>query len=140
MLVSSRPNLVEASGAPTPRNRGYSRPPDGRWEEGSLLSSFPDTFQALTGHTENITLLDSSCVLLAEGPTCPVQIFRYGEHTWAAQFHAEMDPASMQIRMNFYMDYGYFHKEDYDAIVATLPTVDTTYSNGLLASFVRYCQ
>ncbi|WP_297185639.1 glutamine amidotransferase [uncultured Corynebacterium sp.] len=111
-------------------------------EEGKkdpLLESFPETFQALTGHTENITYLDPSCTLLAQSPTCPVQIFRYGKHTWATQFHAEMDPTSMRIRMNFYMDYGYFHKEDYDSIVATLPSVDTTYSNGLLASFVRYC-
>ncbi|WOT03289.1 glutamine amidotransferase [Corynebacterium pyruviciproducens] len=112
-------------------------------EEGKkdpLFSGFPEGFQALTGHTENITDLNPVCTLLATGPTCPVQIFRYGEHTWACQFHAEMNPDSMEARMRFYIDYGYFHREDFDKIVATLPSVDTTYSNGVLRSFVRYCE
>lgn len=108
-------------------------------ESDPLLAGFPADFTALTGHTENPEILPDSLELLATGPTCPVQMVRYGEHVWATQFHAEMDAAAMRTRMDFFYDYGYFPLTEYDTIVAALPSVDVRWSNELLNRFVAYC-
>lgn len=104
-----------------------------------LLETFPATFTALTGHTENVETVSDELVVLATGESCPVQLVRYGDHVWASQFHTEMDAQAMKTRMDFYFDYGYFSPEDYDEIVAGLPEIDTTWSNELLERFVQHC-
>ncbi|PRQ12096.1 glutamine amidotransferase [Corynebacterium sp. 13CS0277] len=104
-----------------------------------LLRDLPHEFPALTGHTENIVIPALECEVLATAPSCPTQMVRYGDHTWACQFHADMDPQAMKTRMDFYRDYGYFNAKDYDDIVATLPEVDTRAANQILANFVRFC-
>lgn len=73
-----------------------------------LFGGLPARFTALTGHTENVTALGPGAALLATGPTCPIQAARYGSHVWACQFHAEMDPEAMAIRMSFFSGHGYF--------------------------------
>lgn len=108
-------------------------------ENDPLVAGLPEEFTALTGHTENAEPLPAKLELLASGPTCPVQIVRYGDHVWATQFHAEMDHAAMKARMDFFYDYGYFPAAEYDAIVASLPSVDTTHANELLRRFTAYC-
>lgn len=105
-----------------------------------LTAGIPAEFTSLTGHTENVVIPGFECEVLATAISCPVQMVRYGAHTWSCQFHADMDPAAMKARMDFYMDYGYFDKKEYATIVAGLPSVDTTYSNKLLANFVEYCR
>ncbi len=105
----------------------------------ALLEGFPDSFWALTGHTENPELLPGDLVVLASGPSCPVQVARWGDHVWAAQFHAEMDAAAMKVRMDFFYDYGYFPLTEYDTIVAMLPGVDVRWANELLRRFVAFC-
>lgn len=104
-----------------------------------LCAGLPDTFTSLTGHTESIERHGEDLTVLATGPSCPVQFFRFGEHVWATQFHADMDAEAMRDRMDFYYDYGYFSPDDYHTIVASLPSIDTTWSNRLLANFIRYC-
>ncbi|AKK08825.1 glutamine amidotransferase [Corynebacterium testudinoris] len=104
-----------------------------------LTQGLPQTFTSLTGHTENVEEVGPGVVTLATGPTCPVQFIRFGDHVWATQFHSDMDAVAMKARMDFFYDYGYFSPEDYDAIVATLPEIDTTWSNRLVENFVRYC-
>lgn len=101
------------------------------------------TFTALTGHTENPEKLPDGVdklVLLASGPTCPVQMVRYRDHVWATQFHAEMDADAMRTRMDFYYDYGYFPAEEYARIVADLPNHDVNRANALLRNFARLCR
>lgn len=104
-----------------------------------LTRGLPERFTSLTGHTENVTAVGPGAVVLATGPTCPVQMVRFNDSTWACQFHADMDAAAMKARMDFYFDYGYFSPQDYDGIVAHLPSVDTTWSNQLLRTFVLRC-
>ncbi|QGU07446.1 glutamine amidotransferase [Corynebacterium occultum] len=104
-----------------------------------LSANLPERFTSLTGHTENIERPGRGAVVLATGPSCPVQMIRTNEWTWACQFHADMDAAAMKDRMDFYFDYGYFSPEDYAAIVAHLPSVDTTWSRQVLRNFVTYC-
>lgn len=67
-------------------------------------------------------------------------MIRANETTWACQFHAEMDAQAMKTRMDFYKDYGYFSPEDYDTIVSSLPSIDTTYSNRVLRNFIEVCE
>lgn len=108
----------------------------------ALARHLPQEFTSLTGHTEAVESLpvDSDDVtVLADGPTCPVQLLRVGDSTWASQFHAEMDAVAMKNRMDFFYDYGYFSPEDYLDIVNSLPEIDTTWSNELITIFVRYC-
>ncbi|STC70477.1 glutamine amidotransferase [Corynebacterium pilosum] len=107
--------------------------------EDILLQGFPDEFTSLTGHTENAETPSSALEVLATGPSCPVQLVRYGDRVWASQFHAEMDAQAMKTRMDFYYDYGYFSPADYDTIVAGLPAVDTTWANLILRRFVETC-
>lgn len=104
-----------------------------------LTRNLPDEFTVLTGHTENVTALGANATLLATGPTCPVQLFRANETTWASQFHAEMDAAAMEARMRFYFDYGYFKPDEFDRIVASLQLINTHYARQILRNFVAYC-
>ncbi|SER48914.1 glutamine amidotransferase [Corynebacterium cystitidis] len=105
----------------------------------ALLNGFPEEFSSLTGHTENAESPSEVLEVLATGPTCPVQLVRYRDRVWASQFHAEMDAQAMKTRMDFYFDYGYFSPDDYDQIVAGLPSVDTTWANRILRRFVEAC-
>lgn len=68
-----------------------------------------------------------------------MQAYRLGTHTWATQFHAEMDPLGMATRMGFYRNHGYFDDADFDDIVTELQAVDTTWSNAVLRGFVDMC-
>lgn len=104
-----------------------------------LTRDLPPRFTSLTGHTENVSEVGLGATVLATGPTCPVQMVRVNQTTWACQFHADMDAVGMKNRMDFYFDYGYFSPQDYEAIIAGLPSVDTTWSNQLLRNFATLC-
>ena len=104
-----------------------------------LTHDLPDTFTSFTGHTENVITAASSHRVLATGPTCPVQMVRANNSTWAVQFHADMDALAMKSRMDFYANYGYFSPEDYDQIISGLPSVDAIYANRVLRNFVEVC-
>lgn len=108
-------------------------------EQDPITKDLPASFTSLTGHTENVVRVPENITVLAQGPTCPIQMVRGNASTWACQFHAEMDAEGMHHRMDFYYDYGYFPIAEYDAIVAQLPSIDTTYSNKVLQNFVAYC-
>lgn len=112
--------------------------PEGR--EDDLLAGCPDEFIALTGHTESVDKLPERAVLLATGPTCPVQMFRLDSTTWACQFHAEMDSAGMIARMGFYRTHGYFDPEEFDAIAQRITGADTSHAQRVLRNFVELCR
>ena len=104
----------------------------------SLLGAAPQTFTALTGHTEAPEEVPAELAVLATGPGGMTQMVRYGDHVWATQFHAEMNADAMRTRMDFYHDYGYFAPEDYARIVADLPHHDVSAANGLMRTFAQY--
>ncbi|WKD59275.1 glutamine amidotransferase [Corynebacterium caspium] len=103
-----------------------------------LFSQLPPRFDAFTGHNENVTKIGEGAVLLATGPTCPVQAVRFGDHIWATQFHPEIDAKGLAIRMNFYRGHGYFSEAEYEDIVASLDGVDTSHARKLMRAFVEY--
>lgn len=104
-----------------------------------LTRGLPDEFLALTGHTENAVTVGRSAQLLATGPSCPVQIVRANETSWACQFHAEMDAAAMQTRMDYYFDYGYFAPAEYDSIIKEINRHDFSLAHQVLRNFVDIC-
>lgn len=103
-----------------------------------LTAGLPSAFTSLTGHTENVQSVGSSTVVLATGPTCPVQMLRANPSTWACQFHPDLDAPGIAVRMSFYTDHGYFDPEAYSSIVDSLEGVDTTASNSILQNFVAH--
>lgn len=105
-----------------------------------LTHDLPDRFTSFTGHTENVVSAAPAHRVLASGPTCPVQMVRANESTWAVQFHADMDATAMKNRMDFYFNYGYFSPDDYDSIIASLPSVDSVYANRILRNFIEVCE
>ncbi|KXB51549.1 glutamine amidotransferase [Corynebacterium sp. MC-04] len=105
-----------------------------------LCRSLPLTFQAFTGHTENIEILPQDATLLAYGDACPIQIFRIGETQWATQFHAEMDASGLRQRMEFYRNYGYFGVDEFTSIVNATAKVDVSPARQILANFVDFCR
>lgn len=104
-----------------------------------LTRGLPEEFLALTGHTENAVTVGRGAELLATGPSCPVQIVRANETSWACQFHAEMDAAAMQTRMDYYFDYGYFSPAEYDHIVQEISRHDYSPAHQVLRNFVDVC-
>ncbi|MBC3185535.1 glutamine amidotransferase [Corynebacterium sp. zg-331] len=105
-----------------------------------VFGSLPTTFEALTGHTECVIDPSPRATVVASGPTCLVQALRVGPHTWATQFHPEMDVEGMARRMNFYRHHGYFPDEEFEAIVDSLRGVDTSHAHRILRNFVGYCR
>ena len=104
-----------------------------------VCGGLPDRFMGLTGHTESIAEVGPGVTVLASGPTCPVQLFRWGGNKWASQFHCEMDAAAMEARMRFFIDYGYFSRADFASIVASLGSVDVRWAHRVLQNFISYC-
>lgn len=106
--------------------------------EDPLTAGLPSTFTSLTGHTENVCTVGGQTVVLATGPTCPVQMLRANSSTWACQFHPDLDGPGLALRMSFYKDHGYFDPERYSAIVDSLEGVETAASNSILRNFVAH--
>ncbi|WP_260432350.1 glutamine amidotransferase-related protein [Corynebacterium bovis] len=108
--------------------------------EDPVCAGLPPTFGALTGHTENVGRVPDGAVVLATGPTCPIQLYRWGDRVWTSQFHPEMDGAGMVRRMAFYPDHGYFDAGAGDEIAAALRPVVAAEAGQLLRNFVTHCR
>lgn len=112
-------------------------------EEGKkdpLTGGLPECFQVMTGHKDSVVELPTGATLLASGDNCPVQIYRFGHHTWTSQFHPEMDSERIATRLSFYEDAGYAAREDLAETYERFKGVDTQAANSLLRRFVDYCR
>ena len=125
---------------------------DGTWAEGvgptwisltdegaadQLFSRLPPSFEAFVGHKEACSRLPEGAVLLATGPTCPVQAFRVGRNVYATQFHPELTNAGIVTRIRVYREYGYFDPDGMDAIIATVEASSVTEPANLMKAFVE---
>lgn len=45
-----------------------------------LTADLPGVFYGMTGHKDSVEVLPRGATLLADGPSCPAQLFRLGEH------------------------------------------------------------
>lgn len=83
-------------------------------EEGikdKLLHGLPTSFEAFVGHKEACQALPNGATLLASSSTCPIQMFRFKTNIYATQFHPELDFEGLELRVNIYMNEGYFDPE-----------------------------
>lgn len=111
--------------------------PQGRIDP--LLARMPEAFEAYVGHKEACTVLPPAAVALATSATCPVQMFRLGQHVYVTQFHPEMGAASLITRIQVYRDAGYFAVGETDAVIERISLADVSASHEVLRAFVaRY--
>lgn len=104
-----------------------------------LLAGLPETFLAFVGHKEALRDLPSGATLLASSTTCPVQMFRIGEHQYATQFHPELDAPGIIERIHAYQHLGYFHPDERDTLIERVSTSDVSWPELILANFTtRY--
>ncbi|WP_448850780.1 glutamine amidotransferase-related protein [Corynebacterium sp. 335C] len=104
-----------------------------------VFGALPRTFEALTGHKECVAELPRGAVLMATGPTCPVQAYRANRSTWVTQYHPEMDADGLLLRMGFYQDAGYFSRHEIEEIAGIVRAADLAGAEAVMRSFVRHC-
>jgi GMP synthase (glutamine-hydrolysing) len=105
--------------------------------EDPLTGVLPAGFEAFVGHKEAISELPPGAVLLAGSSTCPVQAFRIGANVYATQFHPELDPSGLGLRIEVYKHAGYFDADQAGALKALAARSDVRHASAILGAFVR---
>lgn len=109
--------------------------------EDPLLAGLPESFPAYVGHKEALADLPPGAVLLATAQSCPVQMFRLGQHMYATQFHPELDEEAIVARIRVYANHGYFPPETRDAVISSVRGAAVGAAHQLLSTFVeRYAR
>ena len=104
-----------------------------------LMADFPDSIRVLVGHKEACDSTPPGATLLGYSDTCPVEMFRVGEHVYATQFHPEGDSEGFTLRINIYKHNGYFPPEEAENLIAAVEKEETPHAQEFLRRFVaRY--
>lgn len=109
-------------------------------EEGKkdvLLQGLPDRFQAFVGHKEACQETPKGSVLLASSETCPVQMVRFKENIYATQFHPELDFEGLELRVQIYMNEGYFDPDKAHILIENNRGKEITIPELILQRFVE---
>jgi len=109
-------------------------------EEGQkdpLLEGIPARFRAMAGHKESVQEIPESAVVLASSAVCPVHLMRVKKNIYATQFHPELEPVGLEIRIRAYVNEGYFPPEEADVLVEKGHTETITEPGKIIASFVQ---
>lgn len=85
--------------------------------EDPILADVPQEFAAFVGHKEGARKVPSELTVLARNDTC-VQMVRRGQNVYGTQFHPELDPAGLELRINTYRHAGYFEPHEADDLIA----------------------
>jgi len=109
---------------------------DGKQDK--LLAGFPDRIDVLLGHKEAVDTTPDGATLLMTGEDCPVQMFRVGENVYATQFHPEGDAEDFVLRINTYMNHGYFEPHEAESLKINVSEKPTPYAQEILKRFVDY--
>jgi len=109
-------------------------------ENDPLLKSLPKEFRAFVGHKEACSELPKEAVLLASSDVCPVQMFRIKQNIYATQFHPELDSKGFEVRINAYMNHGYFDPADAEALIKISQKENITVPMKILKRFVKRYQ
>ena len=105
--------------------------------EDPLLTSIPESFQAFTGHKEALQTLPRQTELLVDGKKCPFQMIRYQQNIYGLQFHPELDPAGLELRIRTYRDLGYFKPEEADQLIEDGYAANVLYPQNIFKNFVN---
>jgi GMP synthase (glutamine-hydrolysing) len=104
-----------------------------------LLAGLPRDFLGFVGHKEALRALPPGAILLASSTTCPVQMFRIGEHQYATQFHPELDVPGIITRIHAYQHFGYFNPDEVDTLIGQVSATEVTWPERILTNFTtRY--
>lgn len=102
-----------------------------------LLTNIPESFQAFTGHKETVQAMPSDATLLIDGKKCPYQMIRYQQNIYGLQFHPELDPAGLELRIHAYRDLGYFKPEEADQLIDDGYAATVIYPQRIFKNFVK---
>lgn len=106
-----------------------------------LLSGLHSPFRAFTGHKEACETTPLGATLLATSPLCPVQMICVGTNVYASQFHPELNPDSIRIRIDAYRHHGYFAPDEAEELKARCARETITVPPEILWRFVsRICR
>lgn len=106
----------EAVGAVEVRLSDHARSDD-------IFVGVPDKFNAFVGHKEGVREVPEGVTVLASSDNC-IQMIRVGKNAYGTQFHPELDPAGLMIRIEAYKYAGYFKPEEYDELVSEIWKTD----------------
>lgn len=102
-----------------------------------LLADVPDVFNAFVGHKEGTKIVPEGVVELASNDAC-VQMVRIKNNIYGVQFHPELDPAGLALRIFAYKNAGYFAPEEADELITAARASDVSDEATLvLSNFVK---
>ena len=101
-----------------------------------LLAGLVSPFRAFTGHKEACESVPEGATLLATSPACPVQMIRVKRNVYATQFHPELDPEGICVRVDAYRHHGYFKPEEAENLKTTCLRETVTVPMDILRRFV----
>lgn len=102
-----------------------------------VLKGVPSTFSAFVGHKEGVLSIPDNATVLASNDNC-VQMIRVGQHAYATQFHPELDPEGLALRIEAYRFAGYFEPEEADQLIFAARQSDVDETAGLvLKNFIN---
>ena len=101
-----------------------------------LLADLSTTFDGFVGHKEGVLEPPAACTVLARSRTC-VQMLRVGRNVYATQFHPELDPESLALRIDIYRHAGYCAPDEADTLIATARQQTVTEPVKILRRFIR---
>ena len=105
-----------------------------------LLAGLPTTFDGFVGHKEGVLEPPAACTVLARSRRC-MQMLRVGCNVYATQFHPELDPESLALRIDIYRHAGYCAPDEADILIANARQQTVTEPVKILRRFVqRYRQ
>lgn len=102
-----------------------------------LLLGLVSPFRAFTGHKEACESVPEGATLLATSPTCPVQMIRVKRSVYATQFHPELDPKGICVRVDAYRHHGYFAPEEAESLKERCLTEQVVVPMEILRRFVE---
>lgn len=83
-----------------------------------LLEGVPSQFEAFVGHKEGAREAPDGLTVLTTNNSC-IQMVRVRQNIYATQFHPELDPAGLALRIETYRHAGYFAPEEADELTAS---------------------
>lgn len=105
-------------------------------KQDDLLKGMPISFRAFVGHKEGVQAAPSGAVVLAKSATC-LQMLRIGDNVYATQFHPELDPDGLALRLRLYKDAGYAEPEEVEDLIAEARREDTPHAAVVLQNFIK---
>lgn len=105
-----------------------------------IFVGLPHTFDAFAGHKDSVKTPPEGATVLARSNTCPVQAYRMGKHVYAFQFHPELDPESLALRIDIYRHMGYFEPSDAESLIAWALAQHAPHPQQIVKNFIERYQ